>query len=281
MSPTSTETPLPLPVGLPAQLAAEHAMDLFLDYDGTLSEITADLANAHPVPGVLELLTRLAARRDRFRVAVLSGRHIDVLMRLLKAPCDITIVGNHGLEIADPGGKRRMLTNPALFMPPLDAVRSWLHANVPSGAGFVVEDKRFSVALHYRSAQPDRARDLAARMREYVATQAPLVIGEGKMVIEAMPRQANKGEAVQILTRDSGERRLAVYFGDDVTDEDAFYVLREAGITVKVGNGHTASWARFRVASPTDVAAALAEMAAAIPVAGLAHEARARSGIPR
>jgi trehalose 6-phosphate phosphatase len=267
MPPTSPETPLPLPAGLPGRLAAEHEIALFLDYDGTISEITPDLANAQPVPGAVDLLTRLASRPDRFRVAIISGRQTDMLMRLMRVPRGITIVGNHGLEISEPGQKLRMLADPALFMPALDSVRKWLRANVPSGAGFVVEDKRFSVALHYRLADPANALTLTARMREFVE-QTPLLIGEGKMVIEAKPRQANKGEAVRILTRDDDEHRLPVYFGDDLTDEDAFLALREKGVTVKVCEEGAPSWARFRVPLPSGVTAALAEMANAIPVAG-------------
>jgi len=83
------------------------------------------------------------------------------------------------------------------------------------------------------------------------------------MVIEAVPHAANKGAAVERLVCADGDDRMAIYFGDDLTDEDAFFALREAGIAIKVCAQPTPSWARYRVASPEEVVAALAEMAAA------------------
>jgi trehalose-phosphatase len=261
---STTEVPLPLPAGLPARLATDHKIILFSDYDGTLSEITPDIANAQPLPGVDLLIERLASRPDRFRVVVISGRQTEKLARLLGVSRGITFVGNHGLEIMEADGSSRMAVDPALFMPALDAVRGWLRNHVPLGAGFVVEDKHFSVALHYRLADPDLALTMRLRLREFVRAFTSLVIGEGKMVIEALPRQANKGAAVRALMREAGDGFLAVYFGDDMTDEDAFLALRESGVTVKVCAEPCPSWARYRVASPTDVTAALAEMASAV-----------------
>jgi trehalose-phosphatase len=264
MSPVSTEIPSLLPAGLLAGLAAGQRLTLYLDYDGTISEITPDIANAKPVAGAGDLIARMAARPDRFRVVIISGRRTDTLTCLLGGASGITLVGNHGLEILEPGGRRRMVVDPALFMPELDAVRTWLRKNVPPASGLVIEDKHFSVALHYRLADPGVAREIGRRLGEFVAIHTPsLIIGEGKMVIEARPRNANKGAAVRILaTNDGGERRVAVYFGDDVTDEDAFYELRDHGVTIKVCAQLLPSWAKYRVASPQDVVAALAEMVA-------------------
>ncbi len=160
-----------------------------------------------------------------------------------------------------PGGGRRMVVDPGLFMPELEAVRAWMRQNVPPASGFVIEDKHFSVALHFRLADSRLAREIGRRLGEFVAIHQPsLIIGEGKMVVEARPRNANKGAAVRILADDGGERRTAVYFGDDVTDEDAFYELRSDGVTVKVCTQPLPSWAKYRVVAPHAVVAALAEM---------------------
>ncbi len=266
MRPVSTEVAAPLPAGLLARLAADHRRALCLDYDGTISEITPDVANAQPVPGARELIARLAALPDRFRVVIISGRQTDKLVELLGMPCNITLVGNHGLEIVEPGRKGRMAVDPELFIPAVRTVRNWLAEIVPPVAGFVTEDKNFGVALHYRSADPGQAQAICILLREFVARQAPpLVIREGKMVIEAIHPQAHKGAAVRTLLSTGNEPRLPVYFGDDITDEDAFYALREEGITVQVCGQPSATWARYRVASPTEVTAALAEMASATP----------------
>jgi trehalose 6-phosphate phosphatase len=265
MSPASAEIPSPLPAGLLARLATDHEIALFLDYDGTVSEITPDIANAQPLPGAADLIAGLAARPDRFRIVMISGRQTDKLARLLGVSGDITFVGNHGLEMIEPDGRRHMVLNPELFMPALDSVRTWMRVNAPPEAGFVIEDKGLSVALHYRFADPALAWTIGWRLREFVKLQVPpLVTGEGKMVIEVMPPHANKGDAVRRLLGADPRRRLPVYFGDDATDEDGFYALRGDGVTVRVCEQPTPSWARYRVTSPRDVVAALAEMMAAV-----------------
>lgn len=271
MSPLSTEIPSLLPAGLLAGLAAGRPVTLFLDYDGTISELTPNIADAKPVAGVIDLIARMAARPDRFRVVIVSGRRTDTLTGLLGGASDITLVGNHGLEIMEPDGGRRVVVNPASFMPALNAVRTWLRKNVPPASGFVIEDKHFGVALHYRLADPGVAREIGRRLSEFVAIHhPPLIIGEGKLVLEARPRNANKGAAVRMLVNNGGQRRVAVYFGDDVTDEDAFYELRGHGVTVKVCAQPLPSWAEYRVASTQDVVAALAEMVTSSASIGLA-----------
>ena len=77
------------------------------------------------------------------------------------------------------------------------------------------------------------------------------------MVDEVLPRDAGgKGAAIRELEK-SVERNAMrpVYFGDDITDEDAFLELRDRGITVLVGD--RASWAQYRVAGPDEVIRAL------------------------
>ena len=78
---------------------------------------------------------------------------------------------------------------------------------------------------------------------------------EGKAVLEFAVISTDKGEAVDIL-RDQHDASAVVFFGDDVTDEKAFRRLRDGDVGVKVGPGDTL--AGYRIATPDDVAAALA-----------------------
>jgi trehalose 6-phosphate phosphatase len=234
MLPESAEVPAPLPADLPAKLAIEHKIALFLDYDGTISEITPDVANARPVPGAPELIERLASR-DRFQVALISGRQVETLVHLLGVRRNVTYVGNHGLQIMRADGSGQVAIDPQRLRAALDAVRIWLRANVPANSGFVVEDKYLGVALHYRLAEPMMALAICRGLEGFVGTQSALAIRNGKMVIEAVPREANKGDAVCRLMRESGEGRLAVYFGDDLTDEDAIAALAEMDRAVSAG----------------------------------------------
>ena len=140
------------------------------------------------------------------------------------------------------------------YAPELDRVRAWLAHNVPAGAGFEVEDKRLSVALHYRNAERAAAAALCARFEEFVRAGAPhLRAAHNKMVVEALPAAASKGVALRALGREAGAAFVPVYFGDDRTDEDAFAELVSRGVGVLVGEARP-SLAHFRVDSPADVA---------------------------
>ena len=76
----------------------------------------------------------------------------------------------------------------------------------------------------------------------------------GKNVIEFSVRSTTKGEAVEHLRRYT-DATAVLYAGDDVTDEDAFAALGPGDLGLKSGVGETA--ATYRVAGPTEVAAAL------------------------
>src|SRR5665213_2413359 len=76
----------------------------FLDFDGTLVE-TADTPDDVSVPHDLPaMLTRLAARAGG-ALALVSGRTIEALDRLL-APTQFAAAGVHGAELRLPDGER-------------------------------------------------------------------------------------------------------------------------------------------------------------------------------
>lgn len=257
--------PLPLPPGLLAQTADGERVILFLDYDGTIAEITPAVNAAYPLVGIREVIRRLAANRDRCTVAIVSGRDIDRLCELFGATEDVVMVGSHGLDVRESDGQRWLADDVAQALPEVKSVLRWLRENVPEDAGFVIEDKGLSVALHYRQADAAAATELIERMRREVARIGPhLRLAGGKMVAEALPTIAGKGYAVRFLVRKMAGSPRPIYFGDDLTDEDAFYALREDGLTVRVGNEARPSWAKFQVASPADVMKELAELADAL-----------------
>src|SRR5207237_1156538 len=119
-----------------------------------------------------------------------------------------------------------------------DVERSGVRERVP---GVLVEDKSYSLALHFRlTRDPERARtallDLVATL-----TPPPRVV-EGKRVLNLVPAAArHKGEAMRALIAHAGAER-AIYIGDDVTDEDVF-ALRLPGVrTIRVEpNGPSAA----------------------------------------
>ena len=267
----SERIPERLPPALLPGLVRNRPILLCLDYDGTLAEIADDPAKAHPIGAIPQILASLARWRGRITVAVVSGREIGVLQRLLGLHDGIEFVGVHGLEVMRPDGRREVLPGARECMSDLAKIRAWLAANVPNHAGFVIEDKDLSIALHYRKADPTAARKVYRAFEKFIRLETlALKAGHGKMVIEAMPRIAGKGDAVLRLAERTGERFLPVYFGDDLSDENAFAALGKRGITVLVGEARPSA-ARYRVDNPAGVVSVLDSIANALAEAPAAR----------
>ena len=256
------------------ELAARSSILLCLDYDGTISDLVSRPAMARPVEGVVAAIKAMAPRHDRIAIAIVSGRPVAELRRMTGLGRQVMYAGVHGLEIAgrsddagchdvehDVADDVRVSESVALSATELDRVRAWFARNVPDGAGFEVEDKQSAIALHYRNAEPAAAAAVIARFEEFVRTDAPhLRAAHNKMVVEALPVAASKGEAVRALSSAAGAAFMPVYFGDDCTDEDAFAALLARGVGVLVGEARP-SLARWRVESPAAVARILIALA--------------------
>jgi trehalose 6-phosphate phosphatase len=225
---------------------------LFLDFDGTLVEI-ASAPNLVRVPAELPHLLGELADRLGGAVAVVSGRALDELARLL-APFAGGIAGDHGLERRyGDGNVTRCLTHPEL-----DRFRPLAADFATRHDGVLLEDKGSSLALHYRQA-PSLAASCHALIQEAAqASNGALAVVAGKMVIELMPRSGGKGRAIADFLADAPFRgRLPVFIGDDTTDEDGFAAVNQlGGISIHVGGGATI--ARHSLATVGDVWAWLA-----------------------
>lgn len=263
--PPASEPPLLPPAAL-LQLAARGPILLCLDYDGTISDLVSRPASARPVEGAVAAIKALAARPERVAVAIVSGRAVAELRKITGLGDQVMYSGVHGLEIAGrarQGEHAEVRVHPdvARCAPELDRVRAWAARNVPDGAGFEVEDKRLALALHYRNAERAAAAELCARFEEFVRANTPhLRAAHNKMVVEALPAAASKGEALRTLSRETGATFTPVYFGDDRTDEDAFAEVAGRGVGVLVGEARP-SLARWRVENPAAVVRTLKTLA--------------------
>jgi trehalose 6-phosphate phosphatase len=251
-----TKIPAPLPDRFLCELASSGGLALLLDYDGTLAELTTDPAQARPIPGVPQMLARLAHVQS-LSVAIITGRRIKEVQRLLGLSVDLFFSGVHGLEFADSDGDTTFIPAATQCFPELDEVRRWLTAHVLANRGFWVEDKEAAIGLHYRSADPVEARRLCDRFAEFIAHTTPgLQLMRLKKIDEAMPNIAGKNRAVTTAIERLPHSHRAVYIGDDVTDEDAFAALRPDDVGIVVGDVR-ASLAQYRLPNPQSVAAQL------------------------
>jgi trehalose 6-phosphate phosphatase len=267
-TPDPTDIPVALPNGLIAERLAHGHLLLCLDFDGTISELTDDPWKAVPVPRAKDAIAELARRRDRLTVAIVSGRDLDTLLRLLGLHDGLLFAGTHGLECIGPDGARHFTPGVERCTDDLARVRDFLADEIPRDRGFIIEDKRVALTLNYRNAQPEDARAALALFDDFVQVLPTLQLLQGKMVHEAVPRGiGGKGEAIEALMRDAGVAAAqAAYFGDDTTDEDAFHALvPQGGIGVLVGV-ERASFAQYRLDSPSQVADVLVDLAAAVAI---------------
>ena len=223
---------------------------LAFDFDGTLAPIVARPQDAVVPPAVALLLQQL---RDRFPIAVISGRRVaDLRDRLGFEPH--FVVGNHGAE--DPS------------MPPqeelahaLDPLRQRLHraALDLQSAGVLVEDKHYSIALHYRLALNQKLAQeaieqvLAPIQIEPSPQEEALHVFGGKKVVNVVAATApNKADAIARLAQRRSSDAL-VFVGDDINDEPVFERSRPGWLTVKVGLEDVRSKAQFYLNTTADV----------------------------
>jgi trehalose 6-phosphate phosphatase len=223
------------PDGRRALQAALHAQPLLaFDFDGTLAPIVERRDDARVSVEVSQRLDALSRLRP---VAVVTGRSVaDVTQRLGFTPR--FIVGNHGAE--DPGrGSELDVSALDGFRRQLEAHAAELHAS-----GIQVEDKRFSLALHYRLAH-DRSRALACIETLLAQLDPGVRTFDGKCVVNLVLAAApDKGDAVESLMQRAG-CAVAVFVGDDVNDEAVFARAAPDWVTVRVGRDKADSRASF------------------------------------
>jgi len=129
-----------------------------------------------------------------------------------------------------------------------------------------VEDKRQSLALHYRNA-PDRAA-AAALIDALLAGCAPgLHVFGGKLVVNAVAADApDKAVAVRRLLQRAGAT-AAFFAGDDLNDEPVFAAAAAGWVTLRIGCERPESAARFCIDGPHEMAAVLDEVLALLATA--------------
>lgn len=243
---------------------SQKSVALFCDFDGTLTPIVRKPEQAVlSMPRRAELLSFL--KNKNVLLAVVSGRSVADLKKLTKLHSrkNLVFAGNHGIEIIGPGFQ---------FVYPAAAKRTRLlkilkaklleRIQIQKWAGLMIEDKKYSVAFHYRCVDHHLQPRMAANIHESflkLNTQNAFQLKRGKKVIEIVPRISwDKGKSVQwILNRFYGpqwERKAHVFFlGDDQTDEDAFHLIRGSGAGVLVSRQDRPTYAQYRLQSPKQV----------------------------
>lgn len=225
---------------------ARHRL-LLLDYDGTLAPFRVERDQARPLPGARAALERMSRSRHT-TLAIVSGRPVAELDRLL-GDLRVTRVGEHGWELRSPEGRRIRHRLPRDARRGLQA--AWWHG-LERGWGPHLERKRTAVVLHTRGLEAGQAHALEDECRtawESLAARLPLGVTRVEGGIEMRALGRNKGTAVFALLREAPPASLPVYVGDDSTDEDAFEMLLDLGVGIRVGDPAHPSMATGRLPS--------------------------------
>jgi trehalose 6-phosphate phosphatase len=199
-----------------------QATGIFCDLDGTLSKIAAKPEKAVITREMKSALKNLSMKYGV--VAVITGRDAANAKTMIGLD-NLIYVGNHGLERID-NVSHTLIPEAENYVRISEEVASEL-LRLSSGEGVTIEKKRIGVAIHYRLAENKaeayrQVRKLAGSMAEKYS----LRIYEGRNVVEIKPDlKYDKGDAVRDIAEEQ-ELNRAIYFGDDITDIDAFKELK-------------------------------------------------------
>ena len=213
-----------------------------LDVDGTLAPIVATPDQAR-VPEETTAVLRRLARAAGTTVVLVSGRAAADAWRVANVPeAEVWVIGNHGFELREPSGKILADDRVRGFDVVIGRAADALEKEFQGIAGAIVENKRWTLSVHYRvvdAADVPVIRERAAA----IAHRLGLRVLDGKKIVELRPPvDVNKGTACVAFTTKlgvTGTRGSVLYAGDDRTDEDAFRELRAAlpgTVTVRVAS---------------------------------------------
>jgi trehalose 6-phosphate phosphatase len=212
---------------------------LMLDIDGTLAPLQARPEDAFLPEPTRQAVVALVDTPD-VHVALVTGRAAADGRRLARID-GAWVIGNHGIEAISPAGEAVVDASAAPYRDYIAAAVDELATLVGSIPGVRVEDKVWTLSVHYRLADPAVEPRLRQTMDE-VAHKHGLRLIRGKKIFELRPPiHVHKGTAVVELSRLIAGPDLAAslfYAGDDRTDEDAFRALRSTAphaVTVRVG----------------------------------------------
>ena len=193
---------------------------VFLDVDGTLLDLASSPDTVFVPDGLVGVLSR-ATRRLSGALALVSGRTIDD-MDLLFAPLRLRASGVHGAQI------RIHPTQPIQIAPAASELplsfRTALNVALSRFQGILIENKGFSVAIHYRL-NPEIAANLRGALRDLIAAEPwrGLEIEDAHFAFELKPPSFDKGKAIaHFLACAPFRGRTPIFIGDDTTDEFRF-----------------------------------------------------------
>src|ERR1700724_1365304 len=199
---------------------------VLLDIDGTLLDLMPTPREVWVPPGLAKTLRRLLERTGG-ALAMVSGRSLNDI-DLIFAPDQFPGVGGQGAEMPTRGAGKPAPRPP----PPMDKeLKRRLAAIAKLSPGILLEDKGYSLALHYRLApHAEEAIYASVSLIRADLPNAPIEVLPGKCVCEIKPSGFNKASGViELMTHEPFKGRRPIFVRDDVTDESVFAIMPDFG----------------------------------------------------
>src|SRR5690349_5543275 len=239
-----------------ANLPGLRELAILLDIDGTLIEL-APTPRAIIVPEGLVATLHGLLQATAGAVALVSGRSLADIDWIF-APEKFPAVGGHGAEMRLSADMEAV----DVHAPAMEKeLKRRLAAVAEIDPKILVEDKGYSLALHYRLA-PHAEKTIYAEVARIRAelSSAPLQVLPGKSVLEIKHAGFTKATGVrELMSRAPFKGRRPLFIGDDVTDESVFDIMPDfAGFSFSVGRRARAVSGHFD--APADVRAFLAQL---------------------
>jgi trehalose 6-phosphate phosphatase len=229
---------------------------ILLDIDGTLLDLAPTPREVWVPPDLAETLSRLYDKTSG-ALALVSGRSLNDI-DLIFAPEQFPAVGGHGAEMRISTDNEAVATH----APPMDKeLKRRLAAIAKLSPGILLEDKGYSLALHYRLApHAEKAIYAAVSLIRADLPNAPIEVLPGKCVCEIKQSGFDKATGVrELMSHEPFRGRRPIFIGDDVTDESVFAIMPDlGGLAFSVGRRAHGVTGHFD--EPRDVRAWLASL---------------------
>ncbi|MFH1578294.1 MAG: trehalose-phosphatase [Candidatus Omnitrophota bacterium] len=224
----------------------------FLDYDGTLTPIVDRPELAVMSKEMKDVVLRLS---KKFTVAIVSGRMREDVEGMVGIK-GLLYAGSHGFDISAGAISLIEPRAEATIKLVTEAIKQ-LKAGLNGIPGVLIEEKKFSVAVHYRLVDEKHLSRIKALVDSVIQDNHSLRLMQGKKVFEILPAiDWDKGKAIKWIMQAlkiSWSDTSVVYIGDDITDEDAFRAVRTMGTGILVTSEPKESAADFWLSSPAEV----------------------------
>ncbi len=206
---------------------------LFLDYDGTMVPFEKLPENAKPTQRVFDILDTLH-QQSNTKVILITGRDRDTIQKWFGHK-EYTLITEHGAWLKEKGKDWELMERVDNTW--FESIAPVLESFTDRTPGSLVEEKRYSLAWHFRNVDPDlgkkRANELKTTIQHLIANHN-LEILEGDKVLEIKVSGVSKGKsASKMLLEKNYDFIFAI--GDDWTDEHMFKELPKDAYKVKVG----------------------------------------------